>query len=131
MAECTGIANMPNTMLMQSQSRPQIHCQIALPHPTRVTDVREVTDMFNYIRLHIPDFVDITHTIVHLMKGGLPSSSKIDWSAEVDEAFMLLKQAMASSSVLAHPDLNHFQAYSSDTQYLCHLSDQDQKPIDL
>ena len=112
----------------------RVKAVLALPRPTTITGVREVMGMFNYIRVHIPDFADISRPLVHLMKGGLPGSAKIEWSTEADEAFMLLKQAMASSPVLAHPDPDqpfHLWAYPSNTQYssiLCQLSARHQKP---
>lgn len=82
----------------------RVQAILALPRPTSITGVREVMGMFNYIRLHIPDFSDISRPLVNLMKGGLPGNAKIEWTAEDDESFVLLKQATASSPALAHPD---------------------------
>jgi hypothetical protein len=64
--------------------------------PKSVHQVRSFLDLVGYYRRFIPNFSKITKPITELLK----KSNKYVWSADCDEAFLMLKKLLTTSPVL-------------------------------
>jgi hypothetical protein len=67
--------------------------------PTTVTEIRSFLGLAGYYRKFIQDFSRIATPLTQLTKKGVP----FVWSAQCQEAFLLLKQKLTSAPVLAIP----------------------------
>jgi hypothetical protein len=67
--------------------------------PTSVTEIRSFLDLAGYYRKFIQNFSGIASPLTQLTKKGVP----FVWSAQCQEAFLLLKQKLTSAPVLAIP----------------------------
>ena len=73
----------------------------SLPHPKSVKEVQKVLGTFNFVRKWIPNYSAITRPMHNLTK----KSNRFYWSDECQKSFDSLKEAIASSTTLALPDV--------------------------
>ena len=73
-----------------------------LPSPTGVRQLQKLIGMVNYHRQFIPNMASIMGPLYDLLKKG----KKFQWSRECENSFSTLKKALASSPVLALPDVD-------------------------
>jgi hypothetical protein len=88
--------------------------------PMSVTQVHNFLGLAGYYRWFILNFSKITKPITELLKKG----NKYVWSKKCDEAFKTLKKLLATSPVLAQPDIaKSFDVYceASGTRLGCVL----------
>jgi hypothetical protein len=71
------------------------------PTPTTVKEVQRFLGFANYYRGFIRGFGQVAAPITSLLKGG---PVRLQWSAEADRAFSLLRALFTSAPLLAHPD---------------------------
>ena len=69
------------------------------PRPQSIRDVRSFLGMAGYYRKFVRNYALIAKPLFHLTKG-----NKIAWTEEAEDSFHQLKQALASTPVLALPD---------------------------
>ena len=69
------------------------------PPPKTVSEVRQFLGMGSYYRRFIQNFSEIVKQMVHLTKKNVP----FVWSAECDNAFQKLKEALVSTDIMAYP----------------------------
>lgn len=72
------------------------------PIPTSATQVRAFLGLCSYYRRFIRHFARTAEPLYHLTHKGVSFS----WSAEANEAFNVLKQALTSSPIMAFPNLS-------------------------
>lgn len=69
--------------------------------PWRVKDMQRLLGYVNFYCMFVPCFATLTAPLSNLLKKG----EMFRWGAEEQEAFNALKAALASKSILKHPDL--------------------------
>ena len=87
------------------------------PLPKTCRDVHRAVGLANYIRDHIKDFAKITKKLSPVMKGKISRNITKEWTPELNEAWLELKEAIACSSTLAYPEQGipfHIQTDGSD-----------------
>ena len=70
------------------------------PLPKNVKDVRSFLGLCTYYRRFVPAFADIARPLHKLTEKGKPFT----WTKECDSSFHCLKEALASTPVLAYPE---------------------------
>ncbi len=68
--------------------------------PTSVHDIRSFMGLASYYRKFISDFADIARPLIKLTE----KNARFMWGEEQETSFMLLKQKLTQSPVLAYPD---------------------------
>ena len=85
------------------------------PRPTTVTQVRKFLGFTNYYRKFLHNYAKIAKPL-HLLTSGDNASkkrSKIVWTEDCEDAFVLLKGLCSNTPVLAYPDyLKEFKLYT-------------------
>lgn len=71
------------------------------PVPKTVKDIRRLMGLAGWYRRFIPNFASVTAPISNMLKKG---RTKIEWTAEAQQALEYIKVALTSSPVLANPD---------------------------
>ncbi len=71
--------------------------------PKNVPELRRFLGMAGYYRQLIKGYADITTPLTHLTKRATPWL----WSEKCQEAFREIKNALISTQVMAHPQMNH------------------------
>lgn len=84
-----------------------------LPLPSSKPGVRSFFGQINFIRKFIPDFSEITKSIVDMMRDNVT----FKWSEEGKRAFNQIKSAIADAPTLVYPD------FSKDFNVYCYASD--------
>ena len=85
-----------------------------LGRPTSPKGVRSFLGMAGYYRTSIPNFADIAIPLVELTK----KKSIFHWGTEHQQAFDTLKEALVSSSILAHPKTDEpYRLYTDASDY--------------
>jgi hypothetical protein len=85
-----------------------------LPAPKNVKGVRSFLGLTNYYRQCVPSYANIAEPIVALTRKSVP----FVWEPKCQEAFELLKAALVSPSVMAHPDVDRpYSLYTDACDY--------------
>ena len=87
------------------------------PLPKTCRDVHRAVGLANYIRDHIKDFAEITKRLRPVMKGKISRNITKEWTPELNQAWLDLKEAIACSATLAYPvegEPFHIQTDASD-----------------
>ena len=79
------------------------------PRPQSIRDVRSFMGMAGYYRKFVRNYALIAKPLFHLTKG-----NKIAWTEEAEDSFRQLKQALASTPVLALPDFTNSFVVETD-----------------
>ena len=79
------------------------------PRPQSIRDVRSFLGMAGYYRKFVRNYALIAKPLFHLTK-----SNKIAWTAETEDSFHQLKQALASTPVLALLDFTNSFVVETD-----------------
>lgn len=88
----------------------KVHCITESPHPRTVKGLRGFLGLAGYYRKFVRDFGVIAHPLIELLK-----KDNFKWSLAADLAFSALKQALASTPVLALPDFTMLFTIECDT----------------
>lgn len=72
------------------------------PIPISATQVRAFLGLCSYYRRFISQFAKTAEPLYHLTHKGVPFT----WSVEANEAFLVLKQALTSSPIIAFPNFS-------------------------
>ena len=78
--------------------------------PTTIKKLRGFLGLAGYYRKFVKNFGTIIKPLTQLLKKDVP----FQWTAEVDKAFVALKLALVSASVLALPDFNQTSTIETD-----------------
>lgn len=78
--------------------------------PTTIKKLRGFLGLAGYYRKFVKNFGTISKPLTQLLKKDVP----FQWTAEVDKAFVALKQALVSAPVLALPDFNQTSTIETD-----------------
>ncbi|CAB0043629.1 unnamed protein product, partial [Trichogramma brassicae] len=75
------------------------------PKPSDSTQLRRFIGMLNFYRRCLPHAAELMSPLTDLLRGLQKKKEKLSWSAQADEAFERIKQAMASAvrSAFYHP----------------------------
>jgi transposase InsO family protein len=73
------------------------------PRPANSSDLRRFYGMASYLRRHIPHFAEHAAPLCKLLS---VSDCDFTWSSNEEEAFRAIKEAIASSAQLAHPQFD-------------------------
>lgn len=101
------------------------------PRPTTVREVRAYIGLTGYYRRHIPNYANIAKPLTELTK----KSKIFIWSAECENAFVQLKEALMKEPVLTYPDFTKPFVLSTDASsigigaILSHVIDGQEHPI--
>ena len=79
-------------------------CIAELPRPHTLNSLQKVLGTANYLREFIPNFASATSLLYSLSKGKSKPSAILDWNAQHEEAFTLLKQKLCKAPALGLPD---------------------------
>ena len=82
------------------------------PLPQNDKDVRSFLGLCTYYRRFVPAFADIARPLHELTEKGQPFT----WTKECDSSFHLLKEALASTPVLAYPESEDPFVSDTDTR---------------
>jgi hypothetical protein len=85
-----------------------------LPAPKNVKGVRSFLGLANYYRQCVPGYAKKAEPIIVLTRKGV----SFVWSSECEASFELLKGALTSAKVMAHPDVNRpYSLYTDACDY--------------
>jgi hypothetical protein len=73
------------------------------PHPTIIKELQAFLGMVNFFRRLLPRITRTLRPLTDGLRGSKKWSDKMEWSAAMDAAFAGAKQALLSSTQLAHP----------------------------
>lgn len=82
----------------------RIKAIIELPKPNTVTGLRQVMGLLNYCRQYVSEYTELSKPLTEALKGGKPGPELIDWTEEMEDAFVSIKETLASSPALRHAD---------------------------
>ena len=85
------------------------------PTPRNSSDLLSFLGLVNYHREHVAHFSAISAPLYSLLKKGVP----FQWSAEQEQAFRKLKEALSSAPVLAYPQQEGVFILDTDASNLC------------
>jgi len=77
---------------------------IELLKPHTVTGLRQVMGLLNYSRQCVSEYTELSKPLTEALKGGKPGADLIEWTEEMEEAFVSIKETLASSPALRHAD---------------------------
>ena len=83
------------------------------PRPLTVISLQEFLGMVNFYHRFIPKAAQLMRPLYEALKNKAPRQT-VDWSEERDKAFRETKNALANSTVLAHPTPNAPIAITTD-----------------
>jgi hypothetical protein len=86
-----------------------------MPRPKTVKQVRQFLGMASYYRMLIPHFAEYAYPLNKLTS----KKVKWQWTEECEKGFVKLKQALASESIVAYPQLNKSYTITSDASDKC------------
>lgn len=72
------------------------------PRPRTVKEVRRLVGLVGWYRRFLPNAAELLAPLSDLMKG--ESNAAIKWNDQAEEAFVAVKKALISTSILASPD---------------------------
>ena len=73
--------------------------------PKTIGDLRTFLGMTGYYRRFIPNYGEVTHNLYkQLRKKDKDKKLKLQWDEQCEQAFLKLKEAMMSHTILAYPD---------------------------
>ena len=78
----------------------KVEAVLKIPPPHSFTQLRSLLGIVNHHRKFVPLLADLTDPLNHLLKKDTPW----EWSSECQESFTKLKEALTSTTVLAHYD---------------------------
>ena len=84
---------------MVSSSR-KVETVLKIPPPKSLTQLKSFLGIVNHYRKLVPLLADLSDPLNHLLKKDTPW----EWSSECQESFTKLKEALTSTTVLAHYD---------------------------
>ncbi|XP_055613020.1 uncharacterized protein LOC129759569 [Uranotaenia lowii] len=93
----------------------KIEAIVNFERPTSVRSLRRFLGMVNYYRRFIDNFSEKTALLTDLLKG---KPKVIQWNADADQAFSVLKEKLITAPILANPDFQKpftIQTDASDT----------------
>jgi cleavage and polyadenylation specificity factor subunit 1 len=73
------------------------------PRPNTVQELMAFLGTVNFYRRFVPQAARILRPLTEALKGGRPLKSAVDWTAGMEVAFTAAKEALAHTTVLAHP----------------------------
>jgi hypothetical protein len=84
-----------------------------LPAPTSKKEVQAFMGIINFVRRFVPDFVVMVKPIHNILK----QDHSFSWTDDVENAFLRIKKAISSASVLAKPNFEKdFIVYTNATE---------------
>ena len=78
----------------------KVEAVLKIPPPQSLTQLRSFLGIVNHYRKFVPLLADLSDPLNHLLKKDTPW----EWSSECQESFTKLKEALTSTTVLAHYD---------------------------
>jgi transposase InsO family protein len=75
----------------------------SFPQPNTVRELQAFLGLFNFYRRFIPKAAAIVKPLTDALRGNLPGSSRVAWSAAMLAAFKAARAALADSALLDHP----------------------------
>lgn len=85
------------------------------PRPTTVKSLRRFLGTLNLYRRYIKGAAEILSPLTRCLQGpDLKGSHPVQWTTELDQAFAAAKQALASATLLSHPNTETEWAIFSD-----------------
>ena len=101
---------------------------MALKPPRTTKELKSLLGMVQYYRDMWPRR---SHILVPLTDASSSKKKKLDWTKEMDKAFIQMKQIIAQETILALPDYNKpFQIYTDASDYqLGGVIQQEGKPL--
>jgi cleavage and polyadenylation specificity factor subunit 1 len=72
------------------------------PQPKTIRQLQSFLGMVNFYRRFIPGAARVLRPLTDALKGG--QKKQVEWKQEMQEAFVQIKAALCSSTLLAHPD---------------------------
>jgi cleavage and polyadenylation specificity factor subunit 1 len=73
------------------------------PRPTTVQGLMGYLGMVNFYRRFIPGAAHTLRPLTDALRGGKPLKSAVQWSGEMEQAFVASKKALCDATLLAHP----------------------------
>lgn len=100
------------------------------PRPTNVQEVRQFCGLAQHYKRFIPNYAGIASCLTDLTAGNGSKTRPINWTAECQKSFDLLKELLCSAPVLSTPDMDkpfRIECDSSDFAVGAVLLQQDDK----
>ena len=73
------------------------------PRPTTVRELMAYLGLVNFYRRFVPRAAHILKPLTDGLRGGLPPSTAVEWTADMERAFVDSKAALSRATLLAHP----------------------------
>jgi hypothetical protein len=83
--------------------RKKVEAILAHPRPGSLQELQGFLGTVNFYRRFLPAAAKLLRLLTDALRGGKEARERIEWSAEMEEAFSATKQALAKATLLAHP----------------------------
>ena len=114
---CTEI-DYPGNVITREGTKPhpkKIQAILALKPPRTTKELKSLLGMVQYYRDMWPRR---SHILAPLTDASSSKKKKLDWTKEMDKAFIQMKQIIAQETILALPDYDKpFQIYTDASDY--------------
>jgi hypothetical protein len=83
--------------------RKKVEAILAHPRPGSLQELQGFLGTVNFYRRFLPAAPKLLRPLTDALRGGKAAKERIEWTAEMEEAFSATKQALAKAALLAHP----------------------------
>jgi hypothetical protein len=83
--------------------RKKVEAILAQPRPGSLQELQGFLGTVNFYRRFLPAAAKLLRPLTDALRGGKEARERIEWTAEMEEAFSATKQALAKAALLAHP----------------------------